>query len=926
MSGARDDRTFFGRGAELEAVAAALARSRFVLLVGPGGAGKTRLARRVTRARDGASLFCDLSSVRTESDLVGVVGAALGLVLGGGDTDAAVEQIALALSARRALVVLDNLEGVPKAAHAIAAWSREGAHILGTSRVRLGVSGEEDVEVGPLAEADALALFAARARDVAPEFEPDEATRELVVRLAGSPLAIELAAARAHVLGPRALLARFSSHLDLLKSTSPALPDRHRSLRAVVEGSWALSSDADRRALAACSVFRGGFDLAAAEAVLGEEAIDRLESLLASSLVSRSVEGGEARFSLSDTVREYAAERLGEDAPRLVEVSRAHAEHYRALAVGQAEQASNAEPRALAVLVRETENLLGAFRVDGRSALAMNAVMHRVLPTDRHIEELTLARGRVAGDDLLSRAEIELALVRAIRRQGGAARAVEQARTAEEAAARTKAPALLADAAYCTSLALFDAGRVTEAREAALEGIRLAEAAGIIGIAARCHDLVGFCALDVGDFAQAARSGERVLAIARERGYRFLESFAENLLGQVHTRRGELAAARDHLTRGLSLVQAVGQPTQEAIVRGNLAKVLIAAGELDEARAHLGRARELCRWSGLRKTEAAHLVSLATLEADAGRLADARAHALSGERLAREVGHDRQVLSALLLLGSIGLEEGRTDDALADLERARGVADALESVPGRAAALAGIALARAALGDVDRAAAGLEAARRLAAHATPDTEALVRARAASVAFLRAAADRVGGDPALAAEREREGDALLALAEPRARTQAEVRIARRDALGRRGAGAAPPSDGPSGALPFEIVTREGAADGAALPARADLAFDAVERRAIVDGAREIDLRKKPIAARLLEVVLQEPERCFDKMTLYREVWHGELRDASQGSAVYKAVDRLARLLADDPRRFLRWDETGALALVAKHPALLRAKAR
>ena len=84
----------------------------------------------------------------------------------------------------------------------------------------------------------------------------------------------------------------------------------------------------------------------------------------------------------------------------------------------------------------------------------------------------------------------------------------------------------------------------------------------------------------------------------------------------------------------------------------------------------------------------------------------------------------------------------------------------------------------------------------------------------------------------------------------------------------------------------------------------------------------DLRKKPLLGRLVEVLLEHPTEALDKGRLYEEVWRATLRNASQAAAIYKAVDRLSRLLDTDPRRFLRWDEGGALVLVARNPALLR----
>lgn len=906
-AGAFAEKSFRGREVELAALERAVGPGRFVLLLGPGGAGKTRLARRFVASRPDV-VFCDLSSARSLGDLVGVVAAELGVSLGAGGTRDSVEQVAHALAERRdAVVVLDNLESVPSAASLLGAWIDRGPPLLGTSRVRLGLPSEVDLEVGPLSQDDALALFLDRVRVAAPEMAVDAPTRVLVERLAGSPLAIELLAARAHVLSPAALLARFSSHLDLLRSTAPELPERHRSLRAVVAGSWALSGEVEQRALASASVFRGSFDLDAAEAVIGPDAADALEALLASSLVSRLGQPEGARFSLSESVREYAFERLSDDPSRLSDALRRHADHYRVLAESLSDRAYNAEPGASARLLREADNLLAAFRQDGRSALAFNTILHRVLPADGQLAELEEARARLPADEHGAHAEIELALVRAVRRQGGASRTMGHAERAEALAARSGRPGLVADAAHCMTLALFDLGRVAEAKACGARAISLAESCGATALAARSLDLLGFCALEEGDYALASRSAERVLVLAQSNGYRMLESFAENLLGSLHSRTGELAAAERHLRRGLSLVREIGHATQEAILLGNLAKVLVLRGDHAGARELVERALALSRRAGLRKTEAAHLVSLASVEADEGRLADARASAALAESIAREVGHGRQALGAALLLGAVALEERRWTDARVDFDRALSDAAALESAPGRALSLAGLAVVSALEGDGARADEAIAEARALVADAPGDARAVVEGRAAAVAAAH---------PDRSPARRDEAETLLANSAARAETSVDVRLSRRFARALVGApvAASPP--------PFEIVTRGGALPGAGLPADADLAFDAVERSVVVEGRAPLDLRKKPVMARLLEVVLAEPHASFDKARLYREVWHAEFRDVSQGAAVYKAVDRLARLLSDDPRRFLRWNETGALVLVAKRPALLR----
>ena len=119
------------------------------------------------------------------------------------------------------------------------------------------------------------------------------------------------------------------------------------------------------------------------------------------------------------------------------------------------------------------------------------------------------------------------------------------------------------------------------------------------------------------------------------------------------------------------------------------------------------------------------------------------------------------------------------------------------------------------------------------------------------------------------------------------------------------------------------TTRGGTEPAVLPAsfaEYDLAYNALAREVHCQGARVLDLKRKPIAARLLEVLLATPNEPQEKTSLFRSVWHQEFRDLSQGAAIYKAVDRLVHLLDPDPRRFLCWDEAGRLVVVAKNPAL------
>lgn len=927
------DKSFVGREADVEALLAATRDARFVVLLGPGGAGKTRLARWFVahHAPVGATYFCDLCDARSKADVVRTVATALRVTLGAGTSDAVADDVGRALAALchgggDALVVLDNLETIGDGAEVVARWISSGPRFIGTSRTKLNLPGERDLEVGPLSEGAALALFTERARVVAPEFEADDDTRALVARLEGSPLAIELAAARAHVLAPRALLDRFGARLDLLRTTagSPSqrgLPARHRSLRAVVEGSWALSSEADRAALSAASVFRGGFDLDAAEAVLGADAADAIESLLASSLVHRAAaSGGPPRFALYESVREFAAERLAEAPERKREIEGRHAAHYTAVANAHAEGVVNAEPLARIVHARESENLLAAFRTNPRAALVFNSILHWALPADAHLAMILDARARVPEGELLARTELEIALSRAIRRGVGGRRALAHAEEGARLAALAGSAELLVEASHALAFSHFDLGHLDVASEHAHRTVEEATRLGLHPTAARTLDLLGWIAIDRGDFTAASQLGERALAIGRDRGLRLVESFAENLLGAVHGRRGDLANSQAHLERSLDIVRALEHRSQQAIVLGNLAKVAMMRGDLAKAREDQEAALAISTRIGARKTVVTHLAGLAAIDAERGDLAAARAGAAHAEALAREIQLPRQILVSTLLLGAIALEERRSDEAEGAFERARLTAESLGSEGIAATAVAGKAVARALAGDLARADLLLAEAREIMKELGTEARAVLDARDATVGLLA---------------RRRNARAILERSEDWATSSADVRLARRLALSldERPGGSlappsshAPPSSGPiSAATRFELVTRDGIAPADALPADADLAFDAIARSAIVTGRAPVDLRKKPIAARLLEVLLGEPCATFDKDRLFVLVWHTPFRNASQGSALYKAVDRLAHLLDEgDARRFFRWDEAGRLAVVAKRPALLRSR--
>jgi predicted ATPase/class 3 adenylate cyclase len=305
---------FVGRRGELAEVIALLARDgvRLMTLTGPGGTGKTRLALQaaaeVWEAFPDGVWWLPLASLRDTTALRPALAHVLDVKEPGGDFLAALSR---RLSGKRVLLVLDNAEHLlPALAHELnlLRTAMPTIALLVTSRERLQLAGEEIWLVPPLAEPEGVELLRSRARSLGADFDDGPAVRELCARLDGLPLALELAAARAVVFSPEQLLQRLGQRLDLLKGGRDADP-RQQTLRATIDWSYQLLSESERRVFRALSVFAGGCTYEAAEDVAGADP-DGLQSLLDKSLLRRSDGDHGPRYSLLETIREYAADRL----------------------------------------------------------------------------------------------------------------------------------------------------------------------------------------------------------------------------------------------------------------------------------------------------------------------------------------------------------------------------------------------------------------------------------------------------------------------------------------------------------------------------------------------------------------------------------------------------------------------------------------
>ncbi|MFD8143849.1 BTAD domain-containing putative transcriptional regulator [Streptomyces sp. NPDC059708] len=383
--------TFVGREEDIRVIRGDLSRARLVTLLGPGGAGKTRLSQETAEAHpagdwpDGVWLV-ELAPVDDPEDVAEAALAAVGAretklrgaaaeelrALTDRTGDRPLDRLAEHCSRRRLLLLLDNCEHVIGAAAELAErilTDCPGVRILATSREPLGVPGEHLRPVEPLPDPVALRLLGDRGAAARPGFrvaDDPEAAAEICRRLDGLPLAIELAAARLRLLTPRQIADRLDDRFRLLTGGARTVLPRQQTLRAVVDWSWDLLDEPERAVLRRLSVFAGGCDLEAAEAVCtdgaGLDVADAMAALVDKSLVVAAPgPSGDMRYRLLETVGEYAAERLGE-ADR-EETEQRHLVHYRELARTTEPLLRGHGQRAAADrLATEYENLRTALR------------------------------------------------------------------------------------------------------------------------------------------------------------------------------------------------------------------------------------------------------------------------------------------------------------------------------------------------------------------------------------------------------------------------------------------------------------------------------------------------------------------------------------------------------------------------------------
>jgi tetratricopeptide (TPR) repeat protein len=631
--------------------------TRALSLVGTAGVGKTRLAREwIASAKlEPPPLFCDLTGCRDREDVGYVVQRALG-VSASRLLDGLIDRV----------VILDGAEHLREGVRAIVSeWLdvRAGARFVITSRERLDLPIEDVLEVRPLGEDDAIALFESLTEGTVVR---EDAAR-IVRRFDRLPLAIGLAASRTSVVSPAELAERLDrgDRIDL-------------GMGGAIRGSIDLLTDAERETLFACAAFESSFTASAVEAVLGSPGVvDRLSALRRKHLLwsEQSEVTMMARLHVFDAVRQLAREHDG------TSFRDAHARHYLARAIGALAHRESLE------LVDDLADLMSAHRWlaprDPRSAaqivLAIDPLLHRNGPAGSHLPLLTtgIELAERSGDRELT-ARLFLARSRA---SSALDAAWKDCRAAWRVSRAIDDLALQAEAFLRFGWLERDREQTASAHRFLARARDLLRAAGDAAGESSAIDMLGLLAHDRGALAEAREHYEDALALQRATGQRQLEATTLShlaLAAHEHDRHEEAAAGYE---ASLELVRALGDRRREVYLLGLVSLHRCQTGDWATARKHMNEAKAIDARLGDERTRALLAAAEGTLDAIQDRIVDAKA-AFARAKLAsygagattqRSVGVLEGTLS--VALARRARNEGRLEEAARHFAAARKILD-----------------------------------------------------------------------------------------------------------------------------------------------------------------------------------------------------------------------------------------------------------
>lgn len=596
---------FVGRDIELTELANTLHRpgSRLVTITGSGGAGKSRVARRLAAEQAeyfaGGAHFVPLAALTSHEFLASAIAATLGMERA---SDALVQRLKTRLSEQPTLLVLDNFEHVLEGAGLVneLLTATPSLRVVTTSREPLELSYEEVYDLGGLSVPsddqgelnmayDAVQLLLASARRANSSFmlteEQKPAFLQLCRLLGGLPLGLELAGAWLRLLEPQDLARELAADMDLLETKELDRPTRHRSLGVVFEHSWQQLTDVEQRALARLSLFRGGFDTDAARAV----SLAQLRTLLALVAKSLLVRTSSGRFELLEPVRQYAERKLAAQPEDERRARERHAEHYLQLA----------------------EEAEGALKGPGQVAWLDRLALER----DNFRVALNTARAELD-------AETGLRLVNALQQywwvrgpydEGPAHTAAFLAQPAAE-----PLPALRAKALHRMATLVQLQGDTDQARSGYQQALELSREVGARQTEADCLSSLGSLDSMQGDPASAYARFEAAAVLQRELDDRWGLSVTLNNMGLSLFFKGEYRAAIPLLQECLELKVDLEDPQGIAYALNNLGTVRLFAGDIGAARELTTASLELKESLGDHQGMATSLANLGRIAADEG--------------------------------------------------------------------------------------------------------------------------------------------------------------------------------------------------------------------------------------------------------------------------------------------------------------------
>ena len=681
-----------GRDAELARLGSLIdGGARLVTVVGPGGIGKTSLAIRHGLSEVGKGTwrevhFVDLSACATAEDVVRTVAEALDARLAMQDLDAGVSFLAGTLRGRgAALVILDDAERTAaELALVLSRWLEECRRttFVVTSRERLRIAGEAVLPVGPLDPDAAAQLFQRCVGPAAGAGYGDRATvGPIVEQLDGIPLAVEMAASWADLMGPSALLDRLGKQLDLLRSQRRDRPARHGSLRATVASSWDLMAAHERTAVQQLAVFAGAFGIDDAEAVValgegsdGHGSLEMLRRLRDRSLLRGEPPSadGSPRFRLYRAVRDFAREQ-GVDAGAVVRHGSHLARWGQPAVVGRLVREGGDDVKALAQvradLVLATASAVQRADADVACACAWALVVLTelrgpALGDEGLLHQVLGLEGLPVNDRVRLRAERGVLLV-------GLGRPADARPELDGAVAEADALPPELDAHVRARVAGALADRDPEAADQlaheALDRARAGLDEDAIGIALAVRAQVDHL---TGRTRKAERGYEEALALLRVAGEKRLQATVMLGLADLHAERGRPMRALSWYQEALAIQRQVGDQHAQAGLLDAIATLEAQQGDDARARGTWDEALELARASGDRRSEARVRAHRAVMERRTEIGEESRHGLLLALGVAREVG-DRQLEAELLgELGELDLSLGHLAAARSYLGRA----------------------------------------------------------------------------------------------------------------------------------------------------------------------------------------------------------------------------------------------------------------